>query len=411
MEIEMTMIDELPVDPMDNPPRWQDGEGNTFYRASSLGMCDRVFVALSQRYDPAAHPAWFMEVLQEGKDQEQAIIDMYLTSTESQFAIVNQQATFNLQILPNVFITGHIDGEFSGEMKWGAEVKKIRDGQWTKFLRSGVEYLPYYPWQVSAYWFGMGWEECAVIGGRYVDGVITETYVHNLLSPPIPLIGLRKRIIALEVAINDATHVQDTPCNIRQFPCPFYYLHDADDDHEPPTRPTDDLIAPLLLELATLEPKVAEANRVIKKEGGRVKEIKTGITGWLDLAGVEDRTPIRVGAGDVTYEIKASKVDRDGYEVAPTDYVLVNVTAIGADGKKITKPRAPRKASAKKAANVEVGSEVGTVNTQVEATQPDGPDSNTPEFRPVPSFLDPATHPHTSKLPPRPNLRGKALGN
>src|SRR5262245_55496086 len=58
------------------PPRYEE-DGRIIYRASGLGMCEKMFVALAMGYDPKAHPAWFQEILDEGTANEPVIREMW----------------------------------------------------------------------------------------------------------------------------------------------------------------------------------------------------------------------------------------------------------------------------------------------------------------------------------------------
>lgn len=317
------------------PPRWTDAEGRTYYRASSLGMCDKMFVALANYYEPRAKPDWFQEVLDEGTRNEPVIIQQAQEKYDD--LVVESQGTILLEVLSDVFITGYIDGEWSrdiGKVRRGVEIKKIRESVWSKFMQQGVEYLPFYPWQVSAYWYGREWEQCDVIGGRLNEaGEIDLIERHILTAPPIPLKALRLRIMKLEGMIADGNQPVDVKCNVRQFPCPVFYLHDDSDDIEPPTRPTDDVVEPLLNEIALLEPDMKK----LKAAEERVKALKRGVHAWLLAGGVEPGEASRVTLTDgTTREIKYKSIHRDGYEVKATDYVQVDVAMVGEDGKKVS---------------------------------------------------------------------------
>lgn len=333
-----------------NPARWIAEDGQIYYRASSLGMCDRMFLAMSMWYTPVAHPDWFQAVLDEGTRMESEIIAKYTEKYELEVSY--PQFETDLEILTGIHIVGHVDGfvypppDAAGVL---FEAKKFRSSTWRKFLRMGVECMPQYPWQVAAYMHALELEECQFVGGHLLvpdegEPYISEVEVKYLSSPPIPLLGLKKRIMSLEAMINDSGSPYDRPCNVSMFPCPFYYLHDATDKNEPPKRIPDTLVEQALAELAGLEPVVKTG----KAAEARAKVLRDSLTGWLMANGVEDDAPVRVSLSTGrTVEMKWHTVHRDGYEVKATDYTQATVSEVDAEGNRIKAKRTNKKAGEK----------------------------------------------------------------
>lgn len=348
----MTILD--PREDPDAPPRYEF-DGKVYYRASALGICDRIFVALADGYGLQATPDWLLEIYEEGKRMEQSISDMHDAATEQ--PTHNQQLQVEMEILPDVFITGHIDGMCDGYVL--REFKKFRDSTWQKFLRSGVECLPWYPMQTAFYMHALTamYEtdfSMEFVGGRY-DGEkdeILETFYHTYTNPPVPLIGIKKRIAKLEAMINNGVSVSDVPCIVPpMYPCPMYYLHDPDAE-ELPTRPDDEVINLLLTEWQGFVDEYNTAKELVTTRDKDIKRIKEGIDGWLKASGIDDGKACRVTVNGKEYELKSLAVYRKGYEVQPTTYTKTSMAPVDeATGKKTRKPTAKKSAAKKLAAN------------------------------------------------------------
>lgn len=338
------------------PPRYvetnDDGTERVIYRASALGMCDRIFVALANGYDPMAHPAWFQEVLDEGTDSEAAIRQMYQDEYPEHGQVIDTQRVVEMEILEDVWVRGSIDG-FNGDL---FEAKKFRDSTWQKFLRSGVEAQKNYPMQTAFYIHALREEEgnddigMHFVGGRYSDGEIKEIHVKGYSDPAVPLLAIRKRVAKLEALINAGNHPTDVPCQVpAMYPCPFYYLHDADDAYEPPERPGDDVIAPLLKERAELSRREAEAKAIFNPNSKEVKDaikrINDGIVAWCEVSGVPDGEPVTVRVDDVEYDVKTLGMFRKGYTVDDATYTKVTIKAREEAGKATLKKSAKKTAT------------------------------------------------------------------
>lgn len=329
------------------PPRYEEN-GRIIYRASSLMMCDRVFMALAEAYTPASNPEWFQEVLDEGTAMERPIIERY----EEQFdaAVVGGQQVLEMEVIDGVWIRGHIDGERADREGVLIEAKKVRESSWGKFKRQGIEYIVHYPWQLSFYMHAGGYEEAEVVGGMYDkdEKAIKDLYVHSITQPPIPWKDIVKRIARLEAMVNSGKRVDDVKCNVRQFPCPFFYLHDADDEEAPPLRELPDELVEMIGERELIKAQTSELRKKAEELEPRVKEINKALEEWMRKASVDDDQFIRVEVGDEELDLKYHTVYRSAYMVQETDYTLVSVKK----AKKAT-PKARTKGKATKAAEAQ----------------------------------------------------------
>lgn len=218
----------------DRPARYVEADGKIVYRASSLGACDRALVALARGMKPAPHPQWFQEVLDEGNKYEDTIRQMWAEKMPLDKPMVFvDQVELELTVLPGIVIRSHVDDvATNGELAYLREYKKFRDSTWPKFMSQGVECGANYPWQVSAMWHALvqdGYEvECDFVAGHLVDDEIIEVEGKHLLSPPLPLKAIIKKIARVERLIDEGFDPMEVDC-IKSYPCGFWKLHDEDE--------------------------------------------------------------------------------------------------------------------------------------------------------------------------------------
>jgi len=304
------------------PVRYVEDDGTIVYRASGLGLCDRIYVALDQGYEPMAWPGWFQTVLDEGTAMEDSIRQMF--TEEHGEAVVDDQREVEWEVMDGVVIRGHIDGTV-GDALW--EGKKVRPSGWDAFKRKGVEWHKNYPMQVSVYMHALGLEQLFFTGGLYDPDKkeILETYTHTYHWPPINKMAIRKRIAKLEGIINGGKHTMDVSCpSTPDYPCPFYYLHD-EDAGEPKERPGDDIVAPLVTTMEALKAEKTPLAKRIKEIDAEIKNMKGSIEGWWEASGLEAGDECNVTIGDDTFTLKVNEVARKGYTVEPTGYTTVTI--------------------------------------------------------------------------------------
>lgn len=278
-------------------------------------MCDKMFVALANFYEPKEHPEWFQEILDEGTNSEEAIIQMYLE--KGGLEVTNQQRELNWEVMDGVVIRCHTDGEEADGLGL-FEAKKIRQTQWEKFKRVGVEYGKTYPMQVAAMMFAGDYEWCSFTGGKYnmETGEIDEVFTHHLASPPVPKLAILKRISHLEKIIDEGLQPQDVPCNVKQYPCPVFYLHDEEEYAKDTVRlKGDDTWATLQTEFQTIAAEQTVLNRRTKELAERKKQLIEGLTGWLEGHEVEAEQPAEVDGVKVSWKI----AKRAGYTVKDSE--------------------------------------------------------------------------------------------
>lgn len=214
----------------DRPIRYLDPDGTVVYRASGLGACDGVILGLAAGRVPNEVPEWLQEVFDEGHVAEPQIIAMLgdeglidVNGLDTQPEIEFEVGEFNDR---RVIIRAHADGWDGGTL---VECKKFRDSTWPKFLRSGVECSPLYPWQTAAMWWGldeMGTppERMLFTGGHWDGEKVIEIDVKTHTDPPLPRTALLKRIARWERMIGEGLDVADLhePCANTMYPCPMF---------------------------------------------------------------------------------------------------------------------------------------------------------------------------------------------
>lgn len=240
----------------DRPVRYidTDADGNdvVVYRASGLASCDRVFVAYANGHTPAPLPEFMAEVFAEGHRWETAIIEGYEAECGVKTFDHQREVVLDLGTIrgSHVIIRGHIDGlSTDGQATWVFDAKKIRDSGWADFMRRGIEMQANYPWQMSVYFHALvaegvdlaGWD---LVGGHLEgkgdDAQLVEVRNKTGMDAPLPFKAIRRKVAAIEKLIADGLDVGEVPCNVDQYPCPFYKLHDEKGDLDERAEDADD---------------------------------------------------------------------------------------------------------------------------------------------------------------------------
>lgn len=216
----------------DRPARYVRDDGVVVYRPSSLASCDRALVACARGEVREPWSQEFQEILDEGTRMEGQIVEMFLDQYVEVSEVDGRQETIELEVMDGVVLFGHIDGWFLdlNDQKVLFEAKKVRPSGWEAFKRQGVEWQHHYPMQVATYMYGLGVDRCAFVGGLYDKDKdeIKDIYVHWLDAPPVPLKGIVKRVRGLEKLINLGFAASEVDCEKKDYPCPYYKLHDDD---------------------------------------------------------------------------------------------------------------------------------------------------------------------------------------
>lgn len=180
----------------------------------------------------------------------------------------DNQWTVEFQLVDGVWVRGHMDGMagvyLSGDLnikigqKVVIEAKAFGPDLWKKWLKKGLAGLDHYPGQCSIYQHASGLGLLFVVGKKNSDGGLDEVRVEYIPEPLMALGPFKTK--ARRVSRIAATGVVPDACEQKDYPCPFYFLHDATQVvSKPDAKPRVDLSHPSTLGLD--EVKVAELSK------------------------------------------------------------------------------------------------------------------------------------------------------
>ena len=216
----------------DRPSGYVEGK-DTIYRASSSGMCLTALVA--SRIGYKADRSQFaqttlMNAAKEGNLHEDAIVEDLKANYG--YRVWGSQDTFDMKVIPHVFMRGHIDGICRPK---GArndrvlEIKTMSKNRFSKWKNLGdirsrltSDEFSSYGYQISTYMTAMNMQAVYVVKNRD-SGELT---IDEIKLPPYPWKGIKKKIIQAEMF---AKREEIPPCTASsgdQFFCAYPYLHD-----------------------------------------------------------------------------------------------------------------------------------------------------------------------------------------
>lgn len=355
------------------------------YRASSLGGCDRAYVACATGQEARPHPAWFQEVLDEGTHAEVQINAWWEAATS--IPTVLKQAELVLDTLIEVdlkfngavvsvpvVVKAHVDGfalPAASEVVV-REFKKFRPSTYPNFQRQGCEVQKNYPWQIAAVMHAIHQQAgeyplVELVGALWSvrpdepEGTaphVVDCTLHMVDNPPIPLRAIRQKISRIEGLIADGYVATDVAVECREdsYPCPYWYLHPSElaggkandkpatvkikisDDHE---------INGWLAEEQTYTAQLKGLDDDKAKLDQARKQVRAKITGFLDERGIDTAG----GSADVNGVI-VERVERQVKEFvvqARVDrFIKVRATQPSTKEAAVGKPKRVRKSPTKK---------------------------------------------------------------
>jgi len=238
-----------------NRPSVYVRDGVAFYRASSLGRCTKALIAQRQEYTTMDPPADMRQRWDEGHLHEPDILRRLVTQFD--FAIRNPQAEIAIRLGTGVVVLGHVDtlavhgpGTFMGGRELVVDAKTAASSAmktWRTFPGSD-DVAGQREWLMKHY-YGYWWQ-----GGVYLaapehrdmdyafavkdkeSGQIEVWGVHREVFPTMGMIV--KRVMDIEKEA--ATGVLPIACDIDDYPCPVFYLHDQSAGRRPKTEKLSD---------------------------------------------------------------------------------------------------------------------------------------------------------------------------
>lgn len=332
---------------------WEDGNGDIFYTASSLGNCDAALYYDRLGVEGQPFPANMQKAMDESGGLETTILEMLESKLvwrrigrsdleaagwkfgeynagrgvdySDQVRVTATIRAANGDDTPAIRVPSHLDSILSldfapidmvkrrGEQRMG-EVKAFGDQYWAKFKKEGLAGFPGYQLQLSAQMIGAGerignrWMQALfIVGHKDGRGGVDEIVVEEVDTPPIPWGRVRSRILDIERAVDEKV-VPVCPEPVK-YPCPFFQFHAS------ATEPTGGLSES---EQSLLDKAAAQY------ELGKVKE--------------DEGKMIKAGAAAVLLELFDRVNKAAGDSVAPLDklrgvsYQVTEVTSNRAGG-------------------------------------------------------------------------------
>lgn len=283
------------------------------YRASGLGGCIKAQVAAQLEYTALKSGELDSNLSYEGNLHEDDIIARFYPED------VARQVEVNLDVMPNVVVQGHVDG-LSDHV---VEVKSMGRDPYKAWLKDRWDtpgLVQKYKWQISVYMHATGLP-CTLYVKCRDNGKID---IDNIDEPFYSLQEIRGRVLEIEKWVRrDELPVE---CDIKNFPCPFFYLEEQ--------LSLDLMEDDTIDELARM---YHDASMEVKRAEGKKKEARKALD-----TGMGDRDKVTTANSRVTYFVrKGSKVDlekmrEDGVDVkkyeVPTNVKQLRVTVKDEDG-------------------------------------------------------------------------------
>lgn len=379
------MSDELDYTPDHRPRRYVERDENgrplkVVYRASSLGACDRSFVACATGVPAEAHPDWFQEVLDEGTNAEAQINAWWEAATG--IATIGAQTELELdlgleatvdKIEVPIVVRVHPDGfatpASATDQVTVREYKKFRTSTYPNWQRQGVEVHKNYPWQIAACMFavaamsddGHTMPQVEMVGAHWgtkaddPEGTpprVLDCTLHMIDMPPIPLRAIKQKVNRIEGLIADGYTAQDVQvvCDEKDYPCPYWRMHPTElaggkkNAKPAPVKvrvEIDDPINTKIIRLRAMQGRVTGMEAELKKAKAARDDLRAEIADFLDQYGISEKG----GVADVNGEIlERVWQERKAFEVkaSVTSYLKVQTVDEMAVTKKSTKKKSTK---------------------------------------------------------------------
>lgn len=300
---------------------------SVIYRASSLGGCQKALVAQRLGYVPLAPPEKFLKIFAEGTALEETV---YTLLYAEGYDVSDEQLETNFHVSNNIIVQGHIDGLVTREGRTRLlEIKTMNADSYAAFVNKRWNMgglMERYKWQVSAYMNSLDDPHNPNCGIELMfvayDKETGSLHWEIKETPFYDDSDIRRRILSVESAVSRS----ELPvCDVQQYPCPFYYLHDEAAREESDDEELDGF--------ATAYLEARKRERIVKDE---ITALRSSIERSL---GSSDR--VDVPAARITrYTTKRTSLDKramedDGIDFAKyerqSESTSIRVTAVQHD--------------------------------------------------------------------------------
>jgi len=209
----------------DRPAVYPEGD-NWIYRASALGSCPKELTAIRCGFTPAPFPDHFTKIFADGHRGEDVIVEEL---RRRGFEVTRQQEEINLEVLPGVFIRGHIDGVM--DTVFDAKTTSAKYG-----IAPALEEKYYFQLSVYAHALGFDTAKLVVAEKEKESGDVVPSSVDiRTLDTLVPLGAIKAKVAKIESYARHFFETGDYPyCDEKQYPCGAFQLHGANEDDADP---------------------------------------------------------------------------------------------------------------------------------------------------------------------------------
>lgn len=200
-------------------------DGLVIYNASSLGSCVRALMAARVGFPPQPWPEVTKGYFEEGRVNEPRIIEVLERAGWEITHTGEGQLELDLPVMEGVIVRCHPDGlarARSGK-EYVLEVKSFGKPNLERLNAQGLPGFPRYAWQTSVESAVTGLPCLFVVGDKTTEPIETSENV-------FPTSYTREQIIERVLLIESMARKEGLPpCDVSDYPCPFFYLHEDQD--------------------------------------------------------------------------------------------------------------------------------------------------------------------------------------
>lgn len=223
------------------------------YRASGLGGCMRAQIAEQLDYRAISTDKQMESFGREGQIHEDEVAARLGD-------VSRRQEEVALTLSPSFDVIGHIDGIRDGYLFEVKSMSKDEYGTWLEKRWDKTGLIQRYKWQTSVYMIALGLPMHFVVKCRD-NGKIDESYVYQPFYSRQEILA---RVLAMETFVRKGELPDE--CDVVNWPCPFYYLH----DEAPETYAEDE-------ELDVFAQMYEDERLAVKVATGRQKEARKAL--------------------------------------------------------------------------------------------------------------------------------------
>lgn len=212
----------------DNRPKVYQEGGQWVYRASSLGSCTRALLFARRNIEPLPPPEWLQEKFDQGNMMEATLMAQF--AEDHNVVVEGDQLEIELHTSPTTLVRGHIDGMARINNKRVVVDAKFLGATLFNGLRDkGITAFQHYAWQTSVYCHALEADEwCLAMGLKDDTGKWTGDMHYLFGTPTYSRDDIVARVTEIEAYTgSDILPACPTPLD---YPCPYYHLHDDDDE-------------------------------------------------------------------------------------------------------------------------------------------------------------------------------------